>query len=61
MGIDRISASADPARIRELMLENLFAVFNLHDRERRLKTISRNYTDDVIWTDPDERSKGMRR
>jgi hypothetical protein len=42
----------DAARIRELLLENLFAVFNVRDPERRLKAISRNYTDDVIWTDP---------
>lgn len=43
----------DPARIRELMLANLFAVFNVRDPERRLEAIARNYTDDVIWLDPD--------
>jgi SnoaL-like domain len=43
----------DPARIRELMLANLFAVFNVRDPERRLEAIARNYTDDVIWSDPD--------
>jgi 1-acyl-sn-glycerol-3-phosphate acyltransferase len=40
-------------RIRELMLVNLFAVFNQRDAERRLKAIADNYTDDVIWTDPE--------
>jgi SnoaL-like protein len=43
----------DPARIRELMLANLFAVFNVRDPERRLEAIARNYTDDVTWSDPD--------
>jgi hypothetical protein len=28
-------------------------VFGERDRERRLQVIARNYTDDVIWTDPD--------
>jgi hypothetical protein len=35
------------------MLINLFAVFNERDAERRLKAIAGNYTEDVIWTDPD--------
>ncbi|HWX97702.1 MAG TPA: nuclear transport factor 2 family protein, partial [Solirubrobacteraceae bacterium] len=43
----------DPARIRELLLDNLFAVFNVRDHERRLEAIQRNYTQDVTWTDPD--------
>jgi hypothetical protein len=45
--------TTDDARIRELMLINLFAVFNERDPERRLNAIAANYTDDVIWTDPD--------
>jgi hypothetical protein len=48
----------DPARIRELMLANLFAVFNVRDPERRLEAIARNYTEDVIWTDPDGTTEG---
>ena len=40
-------------RIRELMLGNLFDVFSEHDPERRNEVIARNYTEDVIWTDPD--------
>jgi hypothetical protein len=52
------SATPDPARIRELMLGNLFAVFNERDPERRATAIAVNYTDDVIWTDPDETSQG---
>ena len=43
----------DSARIRELMLVNLFAVFNERDAERRLKAIADNYAEDVVWTDPD--------
>jgi SnoaL-like domain len=45
--------TTDDARIRELMLMNLFAVFNERDPERRVKAISANYTEDVIWTDPE--------
>ena len=48
----------DPARISELMLENLFAVFNVRDPERRREAIARNYTEDVTWTDPDGTSQG---
>ena len=44
----------DDARIRELMLMNLFAVFNERDRERRPNAIAANYTEDVIWTDPEK-------
>ncbi len=43
----------DDARIRELMLINLFAVFNERDPERRWKAIAANYTEDVIWSDPE--------
>ena len=52
------SGPTDPARIRELLLANLFAVFGERDRERRLQVIARNYTDDVIWTDPDGTTQG---
>jgi SnoaL-like domain len=52
------SATTDPARTRELLLANLFAVFNERDPERRLETIERNYTEDVIWTDPDGTTQG---
>jgi hypothetical protein len=48
-----MTEATDPARIRELMLDNLFAVFNMRDRNRRLEAIERNYTQDVTWTDPD--------
>ena len=48
----------DPARIRELLLENLFAVFNVRDPKLRLEAISRNYTEDVIWSDPDATMHG---
>ena len=37
----------EPARIRELMLENLFSVFGERAPERRSEAIARNYTDDV--------------
>jgi hypothetical protein len=46
------------ARIRELMLENLFAVFNVRDPKSRMEAIARNYTEDVIWTDPDGTTEG---
>jgi hypothetical protein len=52
------STTTDPARIRELLLANLFAVFNVRDPERRLEAIARNYTEDVIWTDPDGTTQG---
>ena len=57
---DPVAATAptDPARIRELMLENLFAVFNVRDRKRRSAAIARNYTEDVIWSDPDGTTEG---
>jgi hypothetical protein len=57
---DPVAASAptEPSRIRELMLENLFVVFNERDPSRRLKAIARNYTEDVTWTDPDGTTQG---
>jgi hypothetical protein len=51
-----IAESAE--RIRELMLANLFAVFSEPDVARRWDVISRNYTEDVIWTDPEGTTKG---
>jgi hypothetical protein len=50
--------TTDPARIRELLLANLFAVFSERDPERRLQVIARNYTEDVIWSDPDGTTQG---
>ena len=57
---ERIAAptTTDPARIRELLLANLFAVFNERDPERRLEAIQSNYTEDVIWSDPDGTIQG---
>ena len=52
------AADARAARIRELMLDNLYAVFNQRDPERRLKAIAANYTEDVIWTDPEGTAQG---
>jgi hypothetical protein len=52
------SARPDADRIRELMLANLFAVFGERDPKRRSKAIAANYTDDVIWTDPDGTTQG---
>ena len=49
---------AQDARIRELMLVNLFAVFSERDPERRMKAIAANYTEDVIWSDPEATSRG---
>jgi hypothetical protein len=46
------------ARIRELLLDNLFKVFGEHDPERRMKAIVTNYTDDVIWTSPELTTRG---
>ena len=48
----------DPTRIRELMIDNLFEVFNVRDPRRRSEAIARNYTEDVIWTDPDGTTQG---
>ena len=36
------SAPADAERIRELLLDNLFAVFNVRDSKRRLEAIVRH-------------------
>jgi hypothetical protein len=46
------------SRIRELLLDNLFAVFGEHDPERRMKAIVANYTEDVIWTSPEATNRG---
>ena len=46
------ASASDPERIRELLLDNLFAVFNVRDPVRRMEAIVRNYTEDVTWTDP---------
>ena len=51
-------AIADPVRIRELMLANLFAVFNERDPKRRLDVIARTYTEDIIWSDFDGTIQG---
>src|ERR1700759_4731988 len=48
----------DAARIRELLPLNLFAVFSEHDRERRMKAIVANYTEDVIWSSPEATTHG---
>ena len=48
----------DPVRISELMLDNLFAVFNVREPERRMEAIARNYTEDVSWTEPDRTTRG---
>jgi hypothetical protein len=48
----------DDARIRDLMLVNLFAVFNERDPQRRSKAIAANYTEDVIWSDPEATTHG---
>jgi ketosteroid isomerase-like protein len=37
---------------------NLFAVFNERDPERRANAITANYTEDVIWTDPEKTFHG---
>jgi SnoaL-like domain len=50
----------DPARIRDLLLANLFAVFNVRDPARRSAAIATNYTEDVSWTDPDGTTRGHR-
>jgi hypothetical protein len=56
MSVDAVRT--EPARIRELMLANLFAVFNERDPKRRLDVIARNYTEDVTWSDPDGTTQG---
>ena len=46
------------ARIRQLLVDNLFAVFSEFDPERRMKAIVANYTEDVIWTSPELIARG---
>jgi 1-acyl-sn-glycerol-3-phosphate acyltransferase len=48
----------DAARIRELLLINLFVVFSERDPERRLKAIGANYAEDVVWSDPEGTTHG---
>jgi hypothetical protein len=48
----------DEARIRELLLLNLFVVFSERDPDRRLTAIVANYTDDVVWSDSDATTHG---
>src|ERR1700746_707884 len=50
--------ATDAARIRELLLINLFAVFGERDFERRREAITANYTEDVIWSDPEVTTEG---
>ena len=54
MSVTPNEISTVDARIRELMLMNLFSVFNERDPERRLEAIAANYTEDVVWTDPEK-------
>jgi hypothetical protein len=46
------------ARIRELLLLNLFVVFSERDPDRRLKAIVANYTEDVVWSDSEATTHG---
>jgi hypothetical protein len=41
-------------KIRDVMHANLFDVFNERNPERRVAAIARTYTDDVVFSDPDE-------
>ena len=50
--------TTDAARIRELLLINLFVVFSERDPERRLKAIVANYTEDVVWSDSEATTHG---
>jgi hypothetical protein len=52
------TAPTQDARIRELLLVNLFAVFSERDPERRMKAIVANYTEDVIWSSPEATTRG---
>jgi SnoaL-like domain len=52
------TTSTQEARIRELLLINLFAVFSERDPERRMKAIVANYTEDVIWSSPEATTRG---
>jgi hypothetical protein len=53
-----MSEATHPARIRRLMLDNIFVVFRERDRERRMKAITKNYTEDVTWSDPAGTTQG---
>ena len=53
-----VPPTTDEARIRQLLLDNLFLVFNVRDPQRRLKAIAANYTEDVIWSDPEVTTRG---
>ncbi|MGW6374836.1 nuclear transport factor 2 family protein [Rhodococcus sp. NPDC055112] len=44
-----------------LMEENLLAVFNERDPQRRLTVVRRNYAPDVRWADPEETVVGQDR
>lgn len=50
--------TTDGARIRELLLINLFQVFSERDPERRMKALIPNYTEDVIWSDSEKTTFG---
>jgi hypothetical protein len=52
------STSAEDARIRELMLMNLFAVFSEFDPAHRMKAIVTNYAENVIWSSPEATTRG---
>ncbi|MDT2009431.1 nuclear transport factor 2 family protein [Rhodococcus opacus] len=47
--------------IVRLMEENLLAVFNERDPQRRLTVVRRNYAPDVRWSDPEETVIGQDR
>jgi hypothetical protein len=57
-GVAITTAPTEDPRIRELLLDNLFAVFGEHDPECRMKAIVANYTEDVIWTSPEAVTRG---
>jgi hypothetical protein len=46
------------ARVRQLLLLNLFAVFSERDPDRRMKAIVANYTEDVVWSDSEATTHG---
>jgi hypothetical protein len=54
----RQGVMTDEARIRELLLLNLFVVFSERDPGRRLKAIVANYTEGVVWSDSDATTHG---
>jgi hypothetical protein len=43
------------------MQENLLAVFNERDTQRRLEVVRRNYAEDVRWSDAEETVTGQDR